>query len=58
MRRLKALWRWLREATGDDAYERYLVHHAEAHPGTRPMSPREFVAAEQQRKWSGINRCC
>jgi len=58
VRGLKALWRWVREATGDDAYERYLVHQAQAHAGERPMSRREFVKAEQQRKWSGINRCC
>ncbi|MGH8149371.1 MAG: CstA-like transporter-associated (seleno)protein [Steroidobacteraceae bacterium] len=58
MRRLKTLWQWLREATGDDAYERYLVHQAHAHPGVRPLSRRAFVKAEQERKWSGINRCC
>lgn len=58
MKRMKALWRWLRTATGDDAYERYLAHHVEAHPGTRPLSRHEFVKAEQERKWNGINRCC
>ncbi len=58
MRALRTLWRWLREATGDDAYERYLVHQSQVHPGSAPMSRREFVKAEQERKWSGVNRCC
>ena len=55
---LRALWRWLREVSGDDAYERYLCHHARAHPGVHAPSRREFYAQELQRKWSGINRCC
>ena len=58
MRRVKAIWRWIREATGDDAYERYLIHHTRAHPGLTPLSQREFVRREQERKWNGINRCC
>jgi len=56
--RLHALWRWLREVSGDDAYERYLCHHVLAHPHARAPSRREFYAQELQRKWSGINRCC
>lgn len=54
----RALWRGLRAATGDDAYERYLRHQAEAHPGAPPLSRRAFFEAEEQRKWSRINRCC
>lgn len=53
-----AFWRGLRAVTGDDAYERYLRHHAAEHPGIPPLSPRAFYAAEQQRQWSRINRCC
>jgi uncharacterized short protein YbdD (DUF466 family) len=48
----------VRTATGDDAYERYLCHHAGAHPDAAPLSRRAFFEAEQRRKWSGINRCC
>ncbi|MGH8261222.1 MAG: YbdD/YjiX family protein [Steroidobacteraceae bacterium] len=54
----RRFWRGVRTATGDDAYERYLHHHAVTHPGAEPLSPRDFFEAEQQRKWSGINRCC
>ncbi len=53
-----ALWRGVRTATGEDAYERYLRHHAQAHPGAAPLSRRAFFQAELERKWSGINRCC
>ena len=55
---LRTLWRLLRTLSGDDAYERYLRHHAQAHPHEPALSCRAFFAAEQQRKWSGINRCC
>jgi len=55
---LRAAWGWLREVSGDDAYERYLRHHAQRHPGALAPSRREFYAQELQRKWSGVNRCC
>ncbi|HTW38994.1 MAG TPA: YbdD/YjiX family protein [Steroidobacteraceae bacterium] len=58
MRWLRALWEGLRALSGDDAYERYLAHHARAHPGTAPLSRRAFYLDEERRKWSGINRCC
>jgi uncharacterized short protein YbdD (DUF466 family) len=56
--RLAALWRLVRLFTQDDAYERYLAHHAQSHPGTQPLSRRAFYLSEQQRKWSGVSRCC
>jgi uncharacterized short protein YbdD (DUF466 family) len=58
MRWLRALWAGLRTVSGDDAYERYLEHHARAHPGVAPLSRRAFYLDEEQRKWSGVNRCC
>jgi uncharacterized short protein YbdD (DUF466 family) len=51
-------WRRLREATGDDAYERYLRHHARVHPGQAPLSRKAYFAEELERKWSGPRRCC
>jgi uncharacterized short protein YbdD (DUF466 family) len=56
--KLVAGWRHLRHATGDDAYERYLAHHAAAHPGEPVLSRKEFFKREQERKWGGIRRCC
>jgi uncharacterized short protein YbdD (DUF466 family) len=54
----RALWQWLRAVSGDDAYERYLRHHAQHHGNARALSRGEFYAQELERKWSGVNRCC
>jgi uncharacterized short protein YbdD (DUF466 family) len=55
--RLRDLWKLLRAMATDDAYEQYLAHHAQAHGGA-PLSRREFYRGEQQRKWTGVSRCC
>jgi uncharacterized short protein YbdD (DUF466 family) len=55
---LSALWNLLRTLASDDAYERYLAHHAEVHSGTQPLDRRAFYLREQQRKWAGVSRCC
>ena len=51
-------WRYLRAVSGDDAYERYLAHHASSHGGELPMSRKVFFADYQRRKWTGTTRCC
>jgi len=58
--RLARIWRGVRQASGDDAYERYLEHWRTHHAGerARPMDRKTFYATEQERKWSGVNRCC
>ena len=55
---LIAGWRYLREVSGDDAYERYLAHHAAKHAGEKPMTPKAYFAERQRQKWSGVTRCC
>jgi uncharacterized short protein YbdD (DUF466 family) len=55
---LKNAFAWLRQVTGDDAYERYLQHHQHHHAGDVVLDRRAFYIAEQQRKWTGIKRCC
>lgn len=55
--RLLGAWRFLRALTTDDAYEHYLDHHCQAHDGP-PLTRRAFYLREQQRKWSGVQRCC
>jgi len=57
-RGVAASWHWLRSVSGDDAYERYLAHLRQAHPERPPPSRREFYLDEQQRRWTGVNRCC
>jgi uncharacterized short protein YbdD (DUF466 family) len=56
-RTMAAAASWLRALSGDDAYERYLTHHARAHAGPA-LSRRAFYAQREERKWSGISRCC
>jgi uncharacterized short protein YbdD (DUF466 family) len=48
----------LRAISGDDAYERYLTHHARAQEGCQPLDRRAFYEEREQRKWSGVSRCC
>lgn len=55
---LRRLWQAIRRLSGDDAYERYLRHHADAHPDTPPLARETFFKLEQERKWSGVRRCC
>jgi uncharacterized short protein YbdD (DUF466 family) len=52
--------RWyLRELTGETAYERYLEHRAASHDGTgEPMSRREFERRRAERSAQPGNRCC
>lgn len=56
---LRALWRSVRRLSGDDAYERYLSHHAAHHrDGEPPLSRAEFFKQWQDGKWKGVKRCC
>jgi uncharacterized short protein YbdD (DUF466 family) len=51
-------WCFLREVTGDDAYERYLAHHRRAHTDEPPMSRDEYFRFRLAQKWSRVSRCC
>lgn len=51
-------WRIIRRLSGDDGYERYLEHHAAAHPGMPALPRREWFARQQRQRWSGVKRCC
>lgn len=55
---LRRGWQMLRELSGDDAYERYLAHHAACHAQTAPLSRREYFRRREQQKWEGVRRCC
>lgn len=55
---MEKLWKLIRQLSGDDAYERYLEHVREHHPEMMPLDPKAFFVREEERKWSGIRRCC
>jgi len=57
-RRLAELWKFLRQLATDDAYDRYLAHHRHGHSNLPALDRRAFYLREQQRKWSGVKRCC
>jgi uncharacterized short protein YbdD (DUF466 family) len=58
MSRLRECWQTLRFMADDDAYERYCDHHQQCHSDQPPLDRRTYYLQEQQRKWSGIKRCC
>lgn len=51
-------WHFVRHISGDDAYERYLAHHQNAHPQEKPLSRKAFYRQSQAKKWDGVKRCC
>jgi uncharacterized short protein YbdD (DUF466 family) len=57
---LKGVWRDIRSLSGEDAYERYLVHWQEHHrqDASPPLDRKAFFEQQQERKWNGIKRCC
>ncbi len=57
-RALKRLWCTIRRLSGDDAYERYVAHHAAHHPDAPPLSRETFFKQWQDDKWKGVKRCC
>lgn len=60
MQRLKAFCKGIRQLSGDDAYERYLLHYAEHHQNSNevPLTKAEFFKQWQDNLWDGVKRCC
>jgi len=62
---LQKMWWWLRQISGDAAYENYLAHGrgakrpvASSASETDVMTRAQFYADSLRRKYSGISRCC
>jgi uncharacterized short protein YbdD (DUF466 family) len=54
-------WWWLRQVTGDAAYEIYLAHQRalpSSQDGAPAMTRDEFYADSLHRRYSTISRCC
>jgi uncharacterized short protein YbdD (DUF466 family) len=56
--RWQGYWHFIRRLATDDSYDRYVEHHRQHHPGTPVLDRRAFYLNEQQRKWTGVQRCC
>ena len=54
----RTAWDRLRALIGDDAYDRYVAHCRQRHPGEAVLDRRQFYLAELDRRWAQINRCC
>ena len=51
-------WYFVRQVSGDDAYERYREHMLQAHAGEPAMTRSEYYRARTEQKWSRLTRCC
>jgi uncharacterized short protein YbdD (DUF466 family) len=51
-------WRFVRQVSGDDAYERYADHMQRAHPGVPGMTRGHYYRFRTEQKWNRITRCC
>lgn len=55
---LRQFWRYVRQVSGDDAYERYLAHHRATHSDESPLTREQYFRKRQDEKWSKVSRCC
>jgi len=56
LNKLKTFWRAVRRLSGDDAYERYLQHHAEHHQADAPLSKEAFFSnSGRMKSGMGLN---
>jgi len=57
-------WSWLRQVSGDAAYDNYLrsIHRASLSTSEAavapPLSPADFYLDTVRRRYSSISRCC
>jgi len=56
---LRVLWAYLREASGDSAYDAYVAHTRQCHPGAPVQSRRDFERRRMDdRDARPESRCC
>jgi uncharacterized short protein YbdD (DUF466 family) len=58
--KLIKIWQLIRQLSGDDAYEKYLKHFYAHHTDDEalPLTRTEFFKQWQDKKWTGVKRCC
>jgi uncharacterized short protein YbdD (DUF466 family) len=55
---LRSIWGYLKEISGENAYDRYLEVHAAIHPGKPAMSRGEFYRWRQDEKYANPGSRC
>jgi len=55
---IQAVSRFLREASGESAYERYCEHLRRHHPDHPIPSEKDFYLERLRQKYSRPSRCC
>ena len=58
MNPLRAIWEYLREISGENAYDRYLTVHTATHPHRQPMSRSEFYRRRQDELYNNPGSRC
>jgi uncharacterized short protein YbdD (DUF466 family) len=68
MKALRAAWSWLRQVSGDAAYENYIRHARHGSKDRTPSAPvadiapplsrAEFYLDSLRRRYSTVSRCC
>jgi uncharacterized short protein YbdD (DUF466 family) len=58
LRPLRYAWEYLREISGENAYDRYLAVHASTHPDRPPMGRGEFYRQRQDEKYGDPGSRC
>ena len=55
---LRYAWEYLKEISGENAYDRYLLAHAATHPERPAMSRGEFYRHRQDEKYNNPGSRC
>jgi len=58
IKRLRLLWQIMRYLADEGVYEQYVAHFQKNHSNEKMLSKKDFFKQWQNKKWSGINRCC
>jgi uncharacterized short protein YbdD (DUF466 family) len=55
---IRSVWWYLKEVSGENAYDRYLERHLATHPGKEPLGRGEFYRLRQDEKYNDLGSRC
>ncbi len=55
---IRSVWWYLKEVSGENAYDRYLERHRATHPGKEPLKRGEFYRWRLDEKYSNPGSRC